>query len=338
MKYPSKNLLLKDSVTGSASERAAGDTAPRKVIRGESNTLSQNNRLSHKLSIIDYLAFTIRPNFEFSAVFPLKDELINIFNVPDFGWVQRSVGWNGYAYRIDLDCFGLLAYGGLSQNETIHVRFGGKGCANVKDWTLVHDWLQTTEAKISRLDIAHDDFTGSSINIAKAIEWEQAGLYASGGRNPKTHLRDDRDSGDGKTFEIGVRKSGKFGRIYEKGRELGDPKSDWCRAEIEFKSADRIIPYEAILLADQYLSGAYPAFKFLNRIQSRIETIRNEQSISLESAIEWCRIACGQYINILCLLNDEDCDSVIRTLRRPGLPDRLEPQFKKDLIEAGTTI
>jgi phage replication initiation protein len=340
MKYHSAINTIAVEIEGIAgdAQHACDDSDPRLVIRGESTTPQHSDRLNNKISLIDYLAFTLRVDSDIELPFPLKSELIEIFNIPFLGWKRRNSGWNGYAHKVDLDCYGLVAFGGKSQQNTVHVRLGGQGCAMVKDWTLVHDWLVTTSPKLKRLDIAHDDFEGQTVNISKAIEWEKLELYKSGGRSPNTFLRDDRESGKGKTFEIGNRENGKFGRIYEKGKQLGNPTHPWCRAEVEFKSCDREIPYEAILNSDEYLSGAYPAFEFLCTNQSRIKTSNQERLITLERATEWCRTACGQYLNLFCLLQNENLDSVIHTLRRPGIPKNLEPNFKRVLIEAGIIL
>ncbi|MDR8305589.1 replication protein, partial [Acinetobacter baumannii] len=70
-----------------------------------------------------------------------------------------------------------------------------------------------------------------------------------------------RPSGKGRTLYIGVRESGKSCRIYEKGKEKGDPLSEWVRIEIEFKSKDRYLELEMLLSPSQYFVGAYPVFE-----------------------------------------------------------------------------
>ncbi len=48
-------------------------------------------------------------------------------------------------------------------------------------------------------------------------------------------------------------------RIYEKGKQLGDPESPWVRWELELHNTDREIPFDVLLQPGRYVAGAYPA-------------------------------------------------------------------------------
>lgn len=203
---------------------------------------------------------------------------------------------------------------------------------------MVESWLSEHRCKITRIDLAHDDFEGETISIAKAIEWEQEGLYTSQGRPPKTHLRDDRGSGDGKTFYIGQRTNGKYCRIYEKGKQQGDPTSPWCRLEIEFKSKNQRIPYKIISNRSQYLAGSYQPFNYLHKEQSSLKTKEKEKTIEVEAVIAWARETCGPTLNFLCMLHGGDIGKVLDEVIRPGIPKRLRPYFKKRFTEQGFNV
>lgn len=331
-----------DSLNGEiyASSVARDVDNPRIVIRGETITNPTHTRpeKGDYISFIDYLAFTYRPDKPIEDVFPLADVLIDIFNIPTDGWYRTKSGWKGYDDHVKLDNYGDVGFGGASQKGTVHVVLDSLGCSQVSDWQLVQDWLFTTSCKITRIDIAHDDFNGEVINIAKAIEWEAEELYSKTGRPPLTHMYDDRESGKGKTFYIGSRENAKYGRIYEKGKQLGDPTSPWCRAEVEFKSKGRKITYDIISDRDQYLAGAYPAFSFLCATQSTLKTQEKAKTIVLDKAIKWARSSLGQYINLICILNNEDLTKVIEILRRPGIPKKLIPHYRKLLMEKGIDL
>ncbi|MBL4573845.1 MAG: replication initiation factor domain-containing protein [Gammaproteobacteria bacterium] len=312
--------------------------SPRLVIRGESIDTHPSPRivtLRNSTSFIDFLGFTYFPDEPSTELYPLKEVLINIFNIPYFDWVPAKSGWQGYEKRIQLGAFGLVAFGGASQNNSIHVELAGHGCNQVKDWLLVNDWFETSDSRITRLDLAHDDFDGDVVNISNAIRWYEDDLFSSNGRPPSRHLHDDFDSGDGKTLNIGKRGNDRFTRIYEKGKQLGDPKSLWCRAEVEFKARTKIIPYEVFLYPDDYLAGAFKAFEYLSTEQSTFNSIEKDREISLERVTKQGKLACGRLVNLLCLLHNEDYKKVIDSLRRSGIPKSLEPLYKQGLLESG---
>jgi phage replication initiation protein len=342
--YPSTSTNEKlDSQSRGVHDSGEGDLAPRLVIRGESIQTPHTGKEttnSNSLSLIDYLGFTYFPRELAEEViqqeeFPLKDLLTYVFNIPCRDWVRTKAGWQGYDSKIKLDVYGLVAFGGVSQNGSIHVELYGGGCAQVKDWTLVYDWFVTTDSRITRIDLAHDDFLGKSINIEKAIGWYEDGLFNSTGRPPSRRLIDDFDSGDGKTLYIGKRGNGQYTRVYEKGKESGEPSSPWCRAEVEFKPSTKPISLDVLIDSDRYLAGAYPAFAFLSVEQSRFATQQKEKEISLQKTKEWARSTCGQLINLLCLLSGENHKEVIAELRRPGIPEKFVPLLKRQLSDEG---
>lgn len=313
-----------------------GSSAPRLVIRGESiPTPSRDVEFSNTISSLDFLGFTYFPDEPLYDEFPLRDLLADIFNIPPTDWQRTKSGWHGYDTRINLDVYGLIAFGGGSQKNTVHIELSGTGCSQVKDWLLVHDWFVTTDSRITRIDIAHDDLNGDFVSVKNAIRWSEEGLFNSRGRPPNRHLRDDFDSGEGKTFYVGKRGNDKFARIYEKGKQLGDPLSPWCRAEVEFKAKSKIIPHDVFLHPDTYLAGAYKAFEYLSAEQSKFKSIQKEKELSLIATTDWGKSTIGPLVNLLCHLNDEDHSKVIGLLRRPEIPKSLAPLFKRKLQESG---
>lgn len=120
-------------------------------------------------------------------------------------------------------------------------------------------------AKITRVDLARD-FLSGEYTVDMANTAYDDGEFCSGGRWPsgEHHGNWKRPDGAGRTLYLGKRKSGKFTRIYEKGRQLGDKESPWTRLEVEFKSIDRIVPFDVLLYPGQYLAAAYPALDFLS--------------------------------------------------------------------------
>lgn len=107
---------------------------------------------------------------------------------------ETGKGWNGYKHRLDVDGIGLVAFGG--NGDTVHIEMTGAGCMQVKDWDAVADSLTMLEARITRLDLAVDDFDGTTYNL----DWCKA-AYESGefnparGAKPVPRLVDDMGSG-----------------------------------------------------------------------------------------------------------------------------------------------
>jgi DNA relaxase NicK len=304
--------------------------SPRLVIRGESitnNPQDNSTSLSGKLSFIDYLSFTLIPEENQASLRYMKEILMDVFTVPQSDWEHATSGWNGYLHRFNLGIYGLIAYGGEHQKGTIHVQLYGKGCAKVRDWNTVFTWGVSNNCKITRIDLAYDDYEGETVSIKKALLWAETGLFNSNGRPPSMRMIDDFDSGEGKTLYIGKRANGKMCRVYEKGREQGLPFSPWCRVEVEFRSKGRALEWDIVQDSDSYLSGAYEALKFLSIEQSRILTTQKEKTIAFDKAQEWCRVACGQFVNLLCKLNNNDFEAVVGKIRRDGIPQKLAPYY-----------
>ncbi|MGH7945581.1 MAG: hypothetical protein ACREF9_11290, partial [Opitutaceae bacterium] len=68
---------------------------------------------------------------------------------------------------------------------------------------------------------------------------------------------------------------------------------------------------------------AYPALAWVSESASRIPTLQRADSISYRRIIFYARVAYGRLIDTM--MSREQCDeaTVVRLLRRPGVPDRL---------------
>ncbi len=276
---------------------------------------------------VDWLAFTIKGDGSHKEHLSFQETLHRLFGISPDDWKGTKSGWNGYKHRVNLGCYGLLAYGGKSQNNTTHVEINGHGCALVKDWDAIYKWGQLTGSTITRCDLAHDDFEGKTVNINICQGWYSDGLFNANGRPPKQFLYDDCDSGDGKTYEVGSRKSGKLIRMYEKGKEQGDPNNSWFRVELELRNKDRNIPWEILIKPGQYLAGAYKALHYLSKEQIKIKTTQKQKDMTLERSVEWVRHAAGKHINAIIQHNDGDLSTVFNLIVRDGVPKKLEPYF-----------
>lgn len=295
------------------------DQSPRLVTRGE--TPSQDE-IPPTSALIDWLAFTVTPPSGYGVRW-LLDALEVTFRVPRAGWAGKGRGWFGYTDRVDLGDFGLVAYGGKSQNGTVHVELNAHACRLIEDWHAVRLWGEVYGGVVTRADCAHDDFAGVVLSIARALDWYRTGAFAEGGRPPRAHLHDDLGSGLGKTLEIGKRGSGKFLRVYERGRKLGEPGSPWVRAEVELHNKGRQVPWDVVEEPGRYLAGAYPALRFLSAEQTRLVTTRRTVAVNYDSMVRNLRTQGGKSINVMWRVLGGDCGAVVSELRREGVPKRL---------------
>jgi len=326
------SILEKESQPG-AHPCAAGcaSGSSRLVIRDERGK-GENPEQEHT-ALIDWLAFTM-PYAEGRGWQWMRQALVDIFNIPEKSWCGSSRKWLGYQHRVDLMypidggesiLIGVLGWGGEYQRGTIHVSLNGTGCARMQDWALIEAWGESIGGNITRVDCAHDDFEGKTVNIASALAWYRDGAFTNGGRSPEPDYRDDLDSGRGKTFYVGNRKNGKLCRVYEKGRKEGDPLSPWVRVEVEWHNQGRIIPWDILTRPGDYLAGAYPCLTFLSDRQDRIRTIQQSASINYERMVEWLKTAGGRALNVMLQVEGGNAEAVLAQVRRDGAPKRLKP-------------
>lgn len=293
---------------------------PRLVTRGETHGCDE--RMPASSALVDWLGFTVTTAQGRDRAW-LEEALHIFFCVPREGWISKGRGWFGYAHRVDLGEFGLLAYGGKTQKNTLHVELNARGCARIADWNAVRLWGETYEATITRVDLAHDDFEGKTLSIERALQWWEAGKFNCNGRPPRSELWDDLGSGHGKTLYVGRRGSGKLLRVYEKGKQLGCRESPWVRAEVELRNKGRVVPWDVVKAPGQYLAGAYPALRFLNAEQCRMRTTARTAQIGYDVMVQNLRTQGGKSLNVMCVVNGGDCGAVLAQVVRPGVPKRL---------------
>jgi len=90
-----------------------------------------------------------------------------------------------------------------------------------------------------------DDYEGR-YSLNWAVEQYYNNQFNGGGNRPSCGQRGNWlfPDGNGRTFYVGKRKNGKLIRIYEKGKQLGDPNSPWVRWEVEQHNRQREIPWD----------------------------------------------------------------------------------------------
>lgn len=248
---------------------------------------------------------------------------------------HRKKGMNFYMDSWELgDNFGFVCFGG--QRGTMLITLNGQGCSNAYEgWEKrLYDFLVNTAVRpaITRLDLAYDDFHGSKIGVDWAEnQWVIGGYTASTGGEPPSIERIGnwhRPSGKGRTLTIGRRVSGKFVRFYEKGKKEGDKTSDWCRCEVEYKSKDRVIPFDALLSPSDYFVAAYPCFELFAHSDTpeRIAVKQKTAQIVIEACIEVTKNQFGKYLRVFRdLYGDKETLDLVCNSDKDAWPKRMKP-------------
>ena len=310
---------------GPKGRAAAGgaESSPRLVIRGESssNVLPSTHPYA---AITDYLTVTFPFPLGESGISPFFVGLCSAIGIGLGNLNERKTGLMGFKRSYAFDKGGaMFAYGG--QNGRALLTLPGEACAVVKDWhALVIFVRDDLRARITRWDGAVDDYTGVR-TVDDAVRWYLADQFKTGGNRPSCRQDGNWLTPDtmGRTFYVGKRKNGKLMRVYEKGKQLGDPCSPWVRFELELHNKDRDIPFEVLLRPGHYVAGSFPCMSWVSEEASRIKTIQNHKRIAYDHAVHWASVAIGQLVNTMEQV-EGTADAVLEKLRRPGIPQRLD--------------
>ena len=304
-------------------------------------------------SFVDWLNFTFKKHDYFTSVFSVGVREYNPNIAIDtemqivsdlsrfltfiFGYgvtTERDKGLHFYQRAFSLGDsdknWGQVCIGG--QNETVLVSMTGQGLLAAKlGWEKrLHDFLiRIPNLKITRIDLAHDDFC-SKKSIFDYFKMYLADLFTAGRSRPSVEPRGDwvNDVSSGKTIYVGKRQSGKFLRIYEKAKQLGshfsDLYPDWLRIELELHNVQRDIPLDVLLNPGAYLAGSYPALKNLLSQQCSIETKKKSLKISVDRLIEITRHQFGRYVHFVSSLFGIEQAFQILTKDKEQIPNRLD--------------
>ena len=222
---------------------------------------------------------------------------------------------------------GFVAWGGQSQRGSFQIYLTGECCEYLGAAGLLPDvkaMAESLERKITRIDIAYDDYHGER-NLDSAVEcWKSGGFKFT--HNPSINQVGNWTGNDkkGRTVYIGSRSSGKMLRVYEKGKQLGDTESPWVRWELELKAKDRKIPLEALISPHSYFKGAYPALRSFVSSEAAevVKTIKKKARLGVAGAKDAIKQQYGRYIGLLRSLSKSDSE-LLDSLSLSGIPRSL---------------
>lgn len=229
---------------------------------------------------------------------------------------------------------GFVCIGG--QNDTVMIVINGTGCTYGKHgWEAhYHAWLKlyARDYKITRLDLAHDDLYGDYTDIDWFNHQHSIGGFNRGGRPPSCEYRGDwkRPNGKGRTLYIGSRQSPQYCRIYEKGKQLGDPESNWLRTEIQFSAKGMYIDVDVLIKPSEFFSIAYPCFAIFEHEGDvkKFERIDKQNLLTWQQAIDLVKHQYGRYLYFFrtCGVFDDDKSllDVLTDIENKAVPERID--------------
>lgn len=182
-----------------------------------------------------------------------------------------------------------------------------------------------------------DDYEGR-YSVDWAVEQYYNNQFNGGGNRPSCGQRGNWlfPDGSGRTFYVGKRKNGKLIRIYEKGKQLGDPNSPWVRWEVEQHNRQREIPWDVLVNPGRYVAGAYPCTCWVSEEASRIRTVQKTGKINYLALIHYARQGYGQLLDVM-LKRGISPEKIVEHLRRDGTPGRLKlpipPEMKTSVLD-----
>ena len=288
-----------------------------------------------------------------AAVADLAPILARIFGKKYSTVSQNQNGANFYKYSFNFgENYGKICIGG--QRDSVLIMLNGTACSLAPaTWEHhMHHFLDKVakKPKITRIDLAHDDLHGEYLDVHMLDDLETNDLFSCGGAPHDVGNLGNWKHGDpnnnGLTLTLGKRTSGKFTRFYEKGKQLGDKDgkySKWVRAEVEFKSSDRVIPFDVLKDPSAYFMGAYPVFADLfdyERIE-KTEIIQKTSEITLQHSFDWIKNQAGKYFSYYStFMSPEEILNIIKSSDPEDIPTRLHlpDEFARQQADLGNLL
>lgn len=317
--------------------RFSGATAPsaRAVTRVESSSatfITESVSPAQRVAKIDWLNATFdQPSMTVHGLLGFIGNLMDKSITAQldgglFGFTER----HRMTVRLDDGAkveIGSIALGGESQKGRWLLQLNGKGCGLVTDWPSLQELLEGLDATISRVDLAVD-FLDGEYSVDDAMTLYHEGAFINRGRNPELDTQGAwHELGTkGRTMYVGKLKNGKTLCVYEKGRQLNMPDSDWTRYEVRLGNRDRVIPLDVLTNPDKYFAGAYPALAhMLKAAAEEIPTVREEVKGSLAHGMFHMQRCYGKYIHQAIEATGCSAVDLVEEVRVVGIPRKVEP-------------
>lgn len=294
---------------------------------------------------VDWLTFTVSGS-EFCWDLSIARRFVQRFSNDLMSIGGRlAKGHNGYPECYELVCCdggskeGLnlgwvgVSYHGDSQRGRWCFNITGVGCVLVGEDGMRYLAMRgpTMDARITRCDCAIDDYAG-----VHSYDWAVAQYEGGAFKNPKggvnpASVKHEHSDARGNTIDVGSRKGSKMCRVYEKGRQLGDPNSPWVRYEGEFKAKRRDLGWAMLMFPGEYLEAAYPvamawwsaakegAKEIVEQAKETLRIVREKGRITIGKLLKHGQQQVGRLVNYMRDVMKMDHSEIVESLAgRPG--------------------
>ncbi|PJK13311.1 phage replication protein [Lysobacteraceae bacterium NML07-0707] len=231
---------------------------------------------------------------------------------------------------------------GIGNGDTVCVSLTGQGCKWVRNWHKARTYLDLLQGRITRVDVAHDDYDGERLSVHGMLERARAGEFQDGPIAPKWKFLDDGGNGTGCTLYVG-QKGHKQLCVYEKGKQLGMEMSKWVRLELRLYAKRAEIPSEVLVQPMKYLRGGYSVFSgILPGVCERLKTLKKTVEATGYAVVKWARRQVGPSLSLLHQALGHEFDEFLRTrILREGAPSRFRgipkserPKLLRETLDA----
>lgn len=279
---------------------------------------------------VDWLNCTFpKPEMSASAFVTLLSRMLSrpVSAVDDRGMLGFETSVKLFAHHGSAQTpIGCLAFGGESQRGKWLLQLTGSGCSFVRDWDGLADLLESLGGKLTRVDLALDFLQGEH-SVEEAVTLYQMGGFTPGGagRPPSSRLDGDwLGVAAGRSLYVGKATNGKMLRVYEKGRQLGDPNSAWTRFEVQLGSRDRVLPFECLTARDAFFAGCYPCLEsMVEEAAEFIPTTIEQGEVTMVHLLYHFKRCYGKVLDTCLGHLAADNAQFIEHVRIVGVPKRL---------------
>lgn len=253
----------------------------------------------------------------------------------------RERRWQFYTHSAvlldrDGEVVGKIGMGGNA--GTLCISLSGAGTRWVKSWAHVYRKLQDLGARITRCDLAFDDYDGSILDVHDMRERASRKEFMQGGTPPKWRFLDDGGNDTGCTLYVGSKGHKEF-CCYEKGKQLKHVGSRWVRAEVRLYAKHAEISLDVLVDPLAFLRGAYDVLELLladvaRDLCTRIKTTRAAVECSGEALVRYMRRQIGPSLNLLFEAFGGSAEDFIRSrIVREGSPGRFRGIAKGERLQ-----
>lgn len=284
-------------------------------------------------ALVDYLTIVVSfAKCEAAGLARLDHFLETVFGfretVRSTAWAEKR--WQFYSHSaVLLDREGeMVGRAGRGENgDSMCVSLSGAGTRWVRNWPNVQRQLERLGARITRCDVAWDDYEGKVLDVHKLRACARNKEFMQGGTPPKWRFIDDEGCGTGCTLYVGS-KGHKELCVYEKGKQLGLKDSPWIRAEVRLYGKHGDVPLSIVNDPMAFLRGAYHVLAALlldvaSDACTRIKTTRRAAHASGEAMVEYLSRQIGPSLNVLLeAFGGSFADFLTHRVVRDGSPGR----------------